>query len=44
MAAPGRRALLHAAAINTSAIRLYEQPGFAARRGTTFAAYRTPPA
>lgn len=39
----GDEVLLHAAASNTGAIRLYEQVGFRIRRETTFAAYRTPP-
>ncbi|MFI5908596.1 GNAT family N-acetyltransferase [Dactylosporangium sp. NPDC051541] len=38
----GDRVLLHAAASNTGAIRLYEQLGFHLRRRTTFAVYRTP--
>ncbi len=38
----GDKVLLHAAASNTNAIRLYHQLGFRIRRETTFAAYRTP--
>ena len=38
----GERALLHAAATNVDAIRLYEQLGFTLRRRTTFGALRTP--
>jgi len=38
----GDRALLHAAATNTGAIRVYERLGFALRRHTTFLAVRTP--
>ncbi len=38
----GDNVLLHAAASNTDAIRLYRQLGFRIRRETTFAAYRTP--
>jgi ribosomal protein S18 acetylase RimI-like enzyme len=38
----GERALLHAAATNTHAIRLYEQLGFVLRRRTTFVALRSP--
>jgi ribosomal protein S18 acetylase RimI-like enzyme len=40
----GERALLHAAATNTNAIRLYEQLGFVLRRRTTFVALRSPAA
>lgn len=40
----GDRALLHAAASNTGAIRVYERLGFALRRHTTFLAVRTPAA
>lgn len=40
--ARGERALLHAAATNTGAIRLYEQLGFVLRRKTTFVALRSP--
>lgn len=38
----GDRALLHAAATNVSAIRVYERLGFALRRHTDFLAVRTP--
>ncbi|GGM47164.1 GNAT family N-acetyltransferase [Dactylosporangium sucinum] len=38
----GDQVLLHAAASNTNAIRLYRQLGFRLRRETTFAVYRTP--
>ncbi|WP_369372443.1 GNAT family N-acetyltransferase [Promicromonospora sp. Populi] len=38
----GARALLHASATNTSAIRLYEGLGFEQRRRTTFGGVRTP--
>ncbi|GAA2326128.1 GNAT family N-acetyltransferase [Dactylosporangium salmoneum] len=40
--ARGDQVLLHAAASNTGAIRLYERLGFRLRRETTFAMYRTP--
>ncbi|AEE45948.1 GNAT family N-acetyltransferase [Cellulomonas fimi] len=40
--ARGDRVLLHAAATNTGAVRLYEALGFTLRRTTTFAALRTP--
>lgn len=38
----GDRALLHAAATNTGAIRVYERLGFTLRRRTTFLSVRTP--
>ncbi|MFD6698162.1 MULTISPECIES: GNAT family N-acetyltransferase [unclassified Microbacterium] len=38
----GDKALLHAAATNVGAIRVYERLGFALRRHTTFLAVRTP--
>ncbi|HTJ33898.1 MAG TPA: GNAT family N-acetyltransferase [Dactylosporangium sp.] len=38
----GDQVLLHAAATNTNAIRLYHALGFRIRRETTFAVYRTP--
>lgn len=38
----GDQALLHAAATNVGAIRVYERLGFALRRRTTFLAVRTP--
>lgn len=38
----GDQALLHAAASNVGAIRVYERLGFALRRHTTFLAVRTP--
>jgi ribosomal protein S18 acetylase RimI-like enzyme len=38
----GDRALLHAAATNVGAIRVYERLGFTLRRHTTFLAVRTP--
>lgn len=38
----GDRALLHAAATNVGAIRVYERLGFALRQRTTFLAVRTP--
>ncbi|GAA3300275.1 GNAT family N-acetyltransferase [Dactylosporangium vinaceum] len=38
----GDQVLLHAAASNTDAIRLYRALGFRVRRETTFATYRTP--
>jgi ribosomal protein S18 acetylase RimI-like enzyme len=40
----GDQVLLHAAAGNTNAIRLYRRLGFRVRRLTTFASYRTPTA
>ena len=40
--ARGERALLHAAATNTGAIRIYERLGFQLRRRTAFGALRTP--
>ncbi|MEV6927275.1 GNAT family N-acetyltransferase [Dactylosporangium sp. NPDC051485] len=40
--ARGDQVLLHTAASNTGAIRLYERLGFRVRRETTFAIYRTP--
>jgi ribosomal protein S18 acetylase RimI-like enzyme len=40
----GDRALLHAAASNTHAIRLYRGLGFALRRTTDFGVVRTPEA
>lgn len=40
----GDRALLHAAATNTNAIRLYEHLGFTLRRRRTFGALHTPSA
>ena len=38
------RVLLHTAATNVDAIRLYERMGFVLRRQTTFAALRSPAA
>ena len=40
--ARGDKVLLHAAATNTNAIRLYEKLGFEVRRQTTYVAYSTP--
>ena len=40
----GSRALLHASASNTAAIRVYERLGFTLRRRTTFGVVRTPAA
>ncbi|WP_432840789.1 GNAT family N-acetyltransferase [Dactylosporangium sp. CA-092794] len=40
----GDSVLLHAAASNTNAIRLYRRLGLRIRRETTFTVYRTPPA